>query len=247
MPGKCFMTLTLVLVVYLGQSSARDNRWFFNPDAMADAYRYQRQFGARLRNPLDPQACLYGQKEFAASYRGKRFLAPCRFAAETVRQLKELLESGAAKYLFPLDVGYARLAVPADVYASKYERLPEEEIWPALLREPALVAIYHGGLHLEPASSAKESAASAWAQKRTVAGYYDGRPNRVLPGCAAREAYCEAQGLVELGGFHLMEHFLGELGFVARDAVVTIDLSFDDDSAEAPPTSMVRVSVPAKR
>ena len=101
MVSKFFMSMALVFIVFVGQSSADDNPWFFSADAVAVAHRYQRQFGTRLRNPLDPKDCLYGQKEFAASYGGKRFLAPCRFAAETTRQLKELLESGVAKYLFP--------------------------------------------------------------------------------------------------------------------------------------------------
>ena len=46
----------------------------------------------------------------------RQFVAPCRFVGETIRQLRELLESGAAKYLFPLDVDAADLAVPVDVY-----------------------------------------------------------------------------------------------------------------------------------
>ena len=118
------------------------DRWFFTANEIADAYRYQQQFGARLRNPLEAQTCFEGKPEFAASHQGKRFVAPCRFVEETIRQLRDLLESGAAKYLFPLDVDSANLAVPADVYASKYEQLPREEILPALLREPTLVAIY---------------------------------------------------------------------------------------------------------
>ena len=39
----------------------------------------------------------------------------------------------SAKYLFPLDVDAADLAVPANVYESKYKQLPREEILPALL------------------------------------------------------------------------------------------------------------------
>ena len=113
---------------------------------------------------------------------------------------------------------------------------------PTLLREPALVAIYHPGLHLERAPSAKDNGETLWVQKRTVIGYYDGRQNRVVPRCAKVKGDCQPQGLVEVGGFHMMEHFLGELVFVAREAVVTIDLSFDDDSAEAPATNMVQMS-----
>ncbi len=243
MVSKFFMNMTLVFVVFVGELCASDNPWVFSADAVAVAHRYQRQFGARLGHPLDPKDCLYGQKEFAAAYRGKRFLAPCGFVSETTRQLKELLESDVAKYLFALDVGSARLAVPADVYAKKYRRLPREEILPALLREPMLVAIYHAGLHLDSASSAKEDGFDLWPQKRTVIGYYDGRQNRVLPKFLGRQAYCESQGLVEVAGFDMMEHFLGELAFIAHDTAVTLDISFDDDFAEVPPSNMVRVKV----
>src|SRR4030095_1579616 len=154
---RSFVGVAVVLAASLGQSFAKDDRWFFTANEMADAYRYQQQFGARLRHPLEAQACLQGKKDLAASYQGRRFTAPCRFVGETIRQLKELLESGAAKYLFPLDVDSADLAVPADVYVSKYKQLPREEILPALLHEPTLVAIYHQAAHLNPEVGNKES------------------------------------------------------------------------------------------
>jgi hypothetical protein len=189
---------------------------------------------------------LHGQREFAASYQGRRFVAPCRFIAETVRQLRELLESGAAKYLFPLDIDFADLAVPAHVYRSKYEQLPREEILPALLREPTLVAIYHTALHLHPEQNNKESGMTLWAKKRTVAGFYDGRSNRVLSRRSDGEVYNEPVGLVRLGSFTMMAHFLGELAFLAGETVVTFDLSFDNDRAAVPIADIVTVSTAAR-
>ena len=243
---RSFVGVAVVLAASAGQFFARDDRWFFTANEMADAYRYQQQFGARLRHPLEPQTCLQGKKDFASSYQGRPFTAPCRFVGETIRQLRELLESGAAKYLFPLDVDSADLAVPADVYVSKYKQLPREEILPALLREPTLVAIYHTAVHLNPEVGNKASGMSAWGKMRTVAGFYDGRPNQFLSPRFDGGVDVEPAGLVRLGSFTMMSHFLGELTFVANDTVVTFDLSFDNDRAAAPTMDVVKVSAAAR-
>ena len=240
------ISVAFVLAVSSGQSVAQDDRWFFTATEIAAAYRYQQQFGARLRSPLEPQTCLHGKMDFVASYQGRRFVAPCRFVGETIRQLKELLESGAAKYVFPLDVDSADLAVPADVYASKFEQLPREEILPALLREPMLVAIYQTAVHLSPEVGEKGAGPSAWGKKRTVAGFYDGRANRVLSPRADGGVDYELEGLVRLGSFTMMGHFLGELTFVANDTVVTFDLSLDNDRAAAPTADGVTVTAAAR-
>ncbi len=240
------LSIAFVLATFLGQSFAKDDRWFFTATEIANAYRYQQQFGARLRSPLEPQTCFQGKRDFGASYQGRRFVAPCRFVGETVRQLRELLESGAAKYLFPLDVDSADLAVPADVYASKYQQLPREEILPALLREPTLVAIYHTAVHLNPEVGDQGSGMSVWGKERAIAGFYDGRPNQALSPRSDGGVDYEPQGLVRLGSFTMMSHFLGELTFVANDAVVTFDLSFDNDRAEAPAGNIVTVRAAAQ-
>lgn len=241
---RCFLTVAFVVAASFGQSFAKDDRWFFTAAEIAAAYRYQQQFGARLGNPIDPQTCFQGKKDFGASYQGRRFVAPCRFVDETMRQLKELLESGAARYLFALDLGFADLVVPAGVYESKYKRLPREEILPALLREPALVAIYHTAVHSDPGD--KGSTIGMGGEKRLVAGFYDGRPNQVLSPRSGGDVDDEPEGLVRLGGFSMMSHFLGELSFLANDTVVTFDLAFDNDRAAAPTTNVVSVGAAAR-
>ena len=243
---KSLVSVAFVLAGSFGQSFAKDDAWFFTAKEIANAYRYQQQFGARLHNPLDPQACLHGRMEFAASSQGRRFVAPCRFITETIRQLRELLESGTAKYLFPLDVDYADLAIPADLYESKYKQLSSGERLPALLREPALVAIYHTALHLAPEPSNSAPSASVWGEKRTVSGFYDGRPNQLLARRMDGGGYDEPEGLVRVGSFAMLSHFLGELTLVAGETVVTFDLSFDNDRAAAPTADMVTVRAAAK-
>ena len=243
---KSLVSAAFVIMGSFGQSFAKDDLWFFTAKEIANAYRYQQQFGARLHNPLEPQGCLLGRMEFAASSQGRRFVAPCRFISETTRQLRELLESGAAKYLFPLDVDYADLAVPADLYESKYKQLSSGERLAALLREPALVAIYHTALHLAPELSDKAPTTSVWGERRIVSGFYDGRPNQLLARRMDGADYREPEGLVRVGRFAMLSHFLGELTFVAGETVVTFDLSFDNDRAAAPTADIVTVSATAR-
>jgi hypothetical protein len=102
----------LVIVFFLnstGPALGMDNGWYFTSVEIANAYRYQERFGHRLRHPLKPHGCYYGQSEFIASFQGKEFVAPCRFITESTRQLKQMLENGAARYLFPLDADHAHL------------------------------------------------------------------------------------------------------------------------------------------
>lgn len=243
---KSLASVAIVLAGSFGQSFAKDDPWFFTAKEIANAYRYQQQFGARLHNPVEPQACVHGRIEFAASSQGRRFVAPCRFIAETTRQLRELLESGAAKYLFPLDVDYADLTVPADIYESKYKHLSSGEMLPALLHEPALVTIYHTALHLTPEPGNNGSQTSVWGEKRTVSGFYDGRPNQLLARPMEGGGYDQPAGLVRVGSFTMLSHFLGELTFVAGETVVTFDLSFDNAGAAAPAADIVTVRATAR-
>lgn len=223
---KSISLIALLLTVNAASARAGADPWFFSPGAVADAHRYQRQFGARLPNPVDPSDCYYGQDRFTAKYRGKSVTLPCGFISATKRQITQLLGSGAARYLFPLDMGEARLAIPADVYAGKYDGLSIEEILPRLLSEPTLMAIYRNQTH----TLAMKKSSNA-AGKTLVVGYYDGRPNRSLPQGQS------APGFVELGTIYLMEHFLGELTIMSEHRVVTFDLSFESDKSVAPTTT----------
>jgi hypothetical protein len=237
---KSKLIVAFLLAASLGECFAGDDSWFFTADEIGNAYRYQQQFGARLRNPLEPQACLQGKKDFRASYRGSGFIAPCRFVDETIRQLRELLESGAAKYLFPLDVDSADLAVPVEVYVSKYRELASAEVLPALLRDPELVAIYRTAMHLNPEPRDEDSGMKAWSTKGTVIGFYDGRQNQFLQ--RSSDASVDFAGLVRLGEIRIMGHFLGELTLVANNTSISFDLSFDDDRAAASTADFAAVS-----
>jgi hypothetical protein len=229
--SKVITAVAVALAFCEGSSHAGDDPWFFTADEIARSYKYQQQFGARLRNPLKREQCLYGGNEFTASHQGREFVVPCRFITETLRQLREMLQSGAAKFLFPLDVDQAALGVPVEVWNEKYAKLPREDILPALLHEPTLVAVYHPALHLTPAVMKTNPATEMWGLRRTVIGFYDGRQTEVLSPRSDGVLAYKPEGFHWLGGITVMAHHLGELQLINGETVVTFDMSFDDDRA----------------
>ena len=238
---KVVIAFAVILAAGEGVSHSGDDPWFSTANEIAHAYKYQVQFGARLRNPLKPEPCVYGQKDFPASYRGRPFAAPCRFVLETTRQLKELLVSGAAKYLFPLGLDHGDFGVPAEVWEAKYKMLPTEEIIPKLLRDPQLVTVYRTAVHAHTDANHRDSAANHSGQKLTVVGFYDGRPNQVLARRSHKEFFYEPEGLVRVSGFTLMAHQFGELVLLAGETIVVFDMSFDNDRAANDVPSAVNV------
>ncbi len=132
------ISAVLLALSAVGTSSA-DSDWYFTADEIETAYRYQAYFGRRLHNPLKPNVCYFGKSEFTASFRGREFVAPCRFIADTTRHLKLMIEKGAARYLFPLDADHAHLAIPTELWERKYSKLSVDEVFPQILWEPELV------------------------------------------------------------------------------------------------------------
>jgi len=124
------------------------SRWHFTADEVEAAYQYQQNYGERLRAPLRAGECVFRDVEFSANYRGTKIAVPCRFVNQVTRHLKELLDGGAAKFLFPLDADHAHLGVPKEAWNQKYKDLPVEQLFAALVRDPGLVALYHTAEHL---------------------------------------------------------------------------------------------------
>ncbi len=220
-----FLTATVIV-----HAQSDLDPWYFTASEIETAYRYQEMFGERVQNPLKARDCLLGKKEFVASYKGNEFLAPCSFIKETIRHLKEMLERGAAKYLFALDLDHAHLALPADLWENKYSKLPREKILPALLREPALAALYHTAEHLtvvDPRTGKVNSEAKEWKQKRNVFGFYDGRPIKILTPNASGSGVGVPETYESFGGFNFAANPKGQLHvFVASKAIV-FDMTFD--------------------
>ena len=223
--------------------------WFFSAAEIGAAYQYQENYGSRMRNPLPAQGCLFGKADFAASYRQIPVRIPCQFINQISRQVKELLDIGAARYLFPLDADHAHLAVPVAVWEKKYSKLSVSQLFAALLGEPQLVALYHTAEHLDPvvlkANDAED--VKSWIEKRNVLGFFDGRPLKVLPPDPNGYGVGMPEGLVSYGGFNFLANHRGALMIFQGNKAVAFDVSLDveelDPGAFGP--ALIR-SVPRK-
>jgi len=217
----------------------RYSSWFFTSEEVAAAYQYQQNYGERLRFPLRAGPCLFRGGEFATSYRRNPLAVSCRFVLEVTRHMKEMLDAGAAKFLFPLDADHAHLGVPMEVWNNKYKNLPVEQIFPAILREPGLVALYHTAEHLrvtDRKTGAVNAEAKAWQEKRNVLGYFDGRPIKILKPDPKGSGVAMPEDYYSYGGFSFLASPRGELYLTSGLNMITFDIAFDanafDDAEE---------------
>ena len=234
---SCKIIVTVMVLSMSGPALGMDGGWFFTSTEIDAAYRYQELFGSRLRRPLKTSACSYGKSEFVAHFQSKEFAAPCRFISEVTRHLKQILENGAARYLFSLDADHAHLAVPTELWEEKYRKLSITEILAELLREPKLVALYHTAEHLavaERENSANNAPAKEWLAKRNVLGFFDGRPIKILTPFADGKAHDRPEDYETVGSVYFLAHRLGEVTFSANAKALSFDISFDEDSSEMP-------------
>ena len=212
------------------------DKWFFTPEKLEAAYRYQEQYGERIRNPARAKECFFGGEEFVASYRGAEFAVPCRFITETVRHLKEMLVAGTARYLFPLDANHAHLGIPLATW-EKLKRLPGDRVLQELLRDPSLIALYHTAEHLQipdDQPGATDGDVRAWIDKRNVLGFFDGRPNKILPPDPRGYGVAMPEGYWPYGGFEFLASSMGELFVFVANKTIAFDIALEDDNVEAP-------------
>jgi len=211
------------------------SRWYFTADEVEAAYQYQQNYGERLRAPLRAGECVFRNVEFSANYRGTKIAVPCRFVTQVTRHLKEMLDGGAAKFLFPLDADHAHLGVPKEAWNQKYKDLPVEQLFAALVRDPGLVALYHTAEHLrvtDRKTGALNSDAKKWQDKRNVIGYFDGRPNKILPAQPNGQGASMPEEYYSYSGFTFLASPRGELFLSLGTSMVTFDVAFDADHNE---------------
>jgi hypothetical protein len=224
-----FFSSALAILLSTGGAALGGERWYFTASEIEIAYRYQQHFGRRLSHPLKPQDCYYGKAEFIAEYQGATFLAPCTFIHHTTRHLKEMIESGSARYVFPLDLDHAHLAIPSDLWNDTYHQFTLSELLPRVLREPTLVALYHTAEHLGGVNASASATISDWKAQRNVLGFFDGQSIKVLtpnPDGSGRERI-ENYRLVVTVSF--LAHWLGEIPLSASGNAHTFDISFENE------------------
>ena len=145
-----------------------------------------------------------------------------------------MLKTRAAKYLFPLDADHAHLAIPVPLWDEKYSKLPSDELLPLLLRESALVALYHTAEQLmisDPKSGRIHQRAKDWKAKRNVLGFFDGRSLKILPSRPDGSAREKPEYYETAATIYFLGHRLGELVLSARGKAFPFDMSFDEDFA----------------
>ncbi len=192
----------------------RYDDWYFTAGEVGAAYQYQENYGERLRNPLRAANCLFRDGEIKAQQNRNSFTVPCRFVSEIARHLKEMIEVGAAKFLFPLDADHSHLGVPLELWESKYKNLSTAEVIPAIIREPQLVALYHTAEHLrvaERGTGAINKATKSWQSKRNVLGFFDGRGIQILPREPMGRGASMPEGYYSYSGFSFLANPRGEL------------------------------------
>lgn len=230
--GACVVISLTIMVVNApnAQANSPRNPWYFSAEEIGAAYQYQENYGVRIRNPLPAKSCMYGKADFVGTYRQAKVHFPCQFINKVTRHLKEMLALGAARYLFPLDADHAHLAVPAETWAKKYSKLDSSQVMAALLREPALVALYHTAEHLDPLaakSSESEDTVGAWKEKRNVLGFFDGRRVQVLAPHPEGFGVGVPDGYFSYGSFNFLANHRAELMLFHADKAIPFDLSLE--------------------
>jgi hypothetical protein len=233
--GRLAFATVIDLIVITG-ALADDifNKWFFTAESIEAAYRYQEDYGERIRNPLRAKECLFGGAEFVAPYRGGDLIVPCRFVTETVRHIKEMIVAGAARYLFPLDANHAHLGIPIETW-EKYKSLPPKRVLQNILRDPGLVALYHTAEHLkvpDDQADTDNSDVKSWIDKRNVLGFFDGRPNKILTPDPRGYGVDMPDGYWPYSGFEFLASPMGELFVFVGNKTITFDIGLEDDNNE---------------
>lgn len=226
-------SITLVMTyVSLLRAEPEPNPWYFSAEEIEAAYRYQENFGKGLKRPLRATSCIWGADDFSASLYGEHHRLPCRFVTETLRHLKEILLAGAARYIFPLDLNHAHLAIPRTSWREKYRDLPSEQILPALIRDPELVALYHSAEHLKVESKGGRvnPALRQWQSKRNILGFFDGRPIKILPPHPEGNGVSIPTKYWSYGGVEFLANRGAALAILLEDRVLAVDIRLDAGS-----------------
>jgi len=227
--------IAFILGATIAAAQSSRESWYFSAAEIGAAYQYQENYGGRIPNPLPAFSCMTGSFDFAAILRGARVRVPCQFVNQVTRHLKDMLDIGAARYLFPLDADHAHLAVPADVWAEKYNKLSSEQLMVALLWETKLVALYHTAEHLEPGAKVNgtdDAGVRRWRERRNVLGYFDGRPPQILPPHPEGFGVGLPDGLVSYGGFNFLASQRGELMILQDQRAIGFDISLEMEAPE---------------
>lgn len=187
-----------------------------------------------LSTPLSPERkpipCAASETDFVLSAQGRTFLAPCRFITETTRHLHEILRSKSVASISAIH--HIHLGVADEAWNTTYRDMPAANALPALLRDPALVAIYHSACETLPVDD-NRAAKNPRDINRTLhfAGFYDGRPIARLPHSKSGPEADRPQYYHLFTWIYLLVHPGGAVKFVDGEENVALEFHIDTDSA----------------
>jgi len=148
--------------------------WFYTLNQMAELYEVEYNEGRRLSNFIKRQ-----NGNFITGCNGESFVVPELFIKTTLRQLKELLDKGLAKYLFRLDSFHSHLFVTYQKFDKEYKGLSYIEMIEKYVNDTSLGSLFHNAEHLAlrfpPHTGPIDPEAQELISKRNVIGWYDGK------------------------------------------------------------------------
>lgn len=124
------------------------------------------------------------------------------------------------------------ITVPRIAWNKKYQHLPPEEIFSAILRDPGLVALYHTAEHLritDRKTGVVDPEAKAWQEKRNVLGFFDGRPIQILTPQPNGQGVSMPVAYYSYSGFTFLASPRDELFLALERKIITFDVAFDGD------------------
>ena len=209
--------------------------WYFTREETKNIYEKEYEEGTRLENHIRIK-----EGKYMASCYGETFEVPEKFVKGTLRQLEETLEKGYAEYIFRLDAFHSHLFVPNDIFDKYYPLKNGAELIGAYTKDDKLGALYHNTEHLaveDPKTGEIDPIAQELHSKRSVLGWYDGRPLEIThPEETAPPAIIEANsasipdGYHAIGGITFKATKNGEFAIKHNGKEIRIDISFDADS-----------------
>lgn len=208
--------------------------WHFTREETKQIYEKEYEEGTRLENCIKIE-----NGKYMAYYSGKKFEVPEKFVKSTLSQLEETLEKGYAEYIFRLDAFHSHLFIPDEVF-DEYYPINGAELISKYTKDDKLGALYHNTEHLtaeDPKTGKIDPIAKELLSKRSVLGWYDGRPLEIThPKEDAPPAIVKANSASIPDGYHTIGSLTfkatknGEFSIKHNGKEIRVDLSFDADS-----------------
>lgn len=200
--------------------------WYYNLEETKEVYEWEYNGEKILKNVFRKK-----NGAWVGLVDGKEFDVPEEFLNKTLMHLKDMLEQGAAKFIFRLDCFHGHFFVDEKHYDSFYANCDGLEEAKRLVKDKKLGILFHNAEHLKKDFDDKE--AMNLIEKRNVIGWYDGRPIAILP--LPKDQKSTAVSAEELGRdlFSYPRFAAHKDGFFPIEVggkEIRLDISFDDNS-----------------